>query len=154
MELVFVGVTASANSSRDRIQAFLIELCFLLLTSSSGADLCITYPGYCRRNFNAAGMEGLEDLLQNFSLSSKELGGANPGQEDIRKVILNCQRSLIGKVIGGKMVNYVGMKNFVNQEGNEEFNAEMLEINQANNREEKGKDSCLELDIIGGLAIP
>ncbi|KAL3530016.1 hypothetical protein ACH5RR_009338 [Cinchona calisaya] len=60
-------------------------------------------------------MEGLEDLMQNFTLSSKELEGVDLRQKNVQSVIHNYQKSLIGKVIGKKLVNIVGMKNFVNQ---------------------------------------
>ncbi|KAL3537343.1 hypothetical protein ACH5RR_000709 [Cinchona calisaya] len=170
-----------------------------ILKGDFGADLRIICTGYSGWNFSAIGMEGLEgleDLLQNISLSSKELGGADLGQEDVRKVIHNCQRSLIRKVIGGedghadKNCKQIGNCNLSNmkpqfgswmrangektsayekhkmgmghqlistnqlQKGNEEINAKMLEINQANSREEKGENSGLELDIIGGFPIP
>ncbi|KAL3500055.1 hypothetical protein ACH5RR_039148 [Cinchona calisaya] len=47
-------------------------------------------------------MEGLEDLLKKFVLSSKGLEGVDLGQKNVQRVIHNFQRSLIGKLIGEK----------------------------------------------------
>ncbi|XP_027072044.1 uncharacterized protein LOC113774451 [Coffea eugenioides] len=51
--------------------------------------------------------------MEKFALSEKELEGANLDVGDIHLGIKECQASLVGKIKGENMVNFVGMKNFV-----------------------------------------
>ncbi|KAL3528146.1 hypothetical protein ACH5RR_012802 [Cinchona calisaya] len=46
--------------------------------------------------------------MKKFSLSLKELEGTDLGHEDVQRVVVDCQKSLIGKVIREKLINYVG----------------------------------------------
>ena len=52
--------------------------------------------------------EQLVDIMENFDLSEKELGGADLDLGDIHLGIKECQVSLVGKVKGEKIVNFVG----------------------------------------------
>ena len=58
--------------------------------------------------------EELAEIMEKFGLSKKELGGANLDIWDIHFGIKECQVSLVGKVKGEKIVNFIGVKNFVN----------------------------------------
>ncbi|KAL3530648.1 hypothetical protein ACH5RR_009970 [Cinchona calisaya] len=60
-------------------------------------------------------MERLEEIMKRFFLPTKEVDGADLGKANVERIIRDCQKSLIGKVIGEKLINFVGMKNFVNQ---------------------------------------
>ena len=59
-------------------------------------------------------MEGdLSELLQKFSLEGNELLGTTPELEDLHNGVRACDGSLIGRVIGEKVANFTGVKNFV-----------------------------------------
>ncbi|XP_027061100.1 uncharacterized protein [Coffea arabica] len=58
--------------------------------------------------------EELADIMQKFVLSEKELGGTALDLDDVDKGIKECQHSLVGKIVGEKIVNFVGVKNFAN----------------------------------------
>ncbi|KAK6114965.1 hypothetical protein DH2020_007234 [Rehmannia glutinosa] len=65
-----------------------------------------------RYNSRIPGMESDIALkLQKFSLSVKEQLGVDIEDEDIVKSKDECKRSLFGKVLGNKKVNYTGLKN-------------------------------------------
>ena len=57
--------------------------------------------------------EELAEILQNFDLSSAELQTTTLGHEEIGGGVQECRSSLIGKVVGEKVSNYTGIKNFV-----------------------------------------
>nr|XP_027088489.1 uncharacterized protein LOC113709831 [Coffea arabica] len=57
--------------------------------------------------------EELAEILQSFELSSKELQVTDVGREELAIGIKECQCSLIGKIMGEKIANYTGVKNFV-----------------------------------------
>ncbi|KAL3537579.1 hypothetical protein ACH5RR_000945 [Cinchona calisaya] len=57
----------------------------------------------------------LTELLQKFSLAGKELEGPEFTEEDMQNCILECEKSLIGKIFGDKAVNFLGIRNFVKQ---------------------------------------
>ncbi|KAL3498272.1 hypothetical protein ACH5RR_041004 [Cinchona calisaya] len=57
----------------------------------------------------------LEKFMSKFSISEEELDGINLDKEDIQKVVANCQKSLLGKVIGEKQINFVSNKSYANQ---------------------------------------
>ena len=52
--------------------------------------------------------EQLVDIMEKFDLLEKELGGADLDLGDIYLGIKECQVSLVGKVKGEKIVNFVG----------------------------------------------
>lgn len=59
-------------------------------------------------------MEGdLTDLLQRFSLEGNEISGAKLELEDLSSGVKDCKGSLIGRIMGEKIVNFTGVKNFV-----------------------------------------
>ena len=59
-------------------------------------------------------MEGdLSELLQKFSLAGNELSGATLELEDLHYGVRECEGSLIGRVMGEKVANFTGVKNFV-----------------------------------------
>nr|XP_027118509.1 uncharacterized protein LOC113735714 [Coffea arabica] len=59
-------------------------------------------------------MEGdLTELLQKFSLAGNELSGAILNLEDLNSGIKECEGSLIGRIMGEKVANFTGVKNFV-----------------------------------------
>ena len=57
--------------------------------------------------------EELASIMQRFALSEQELGGTALELGDANTGIQECQLSLVGRVIGEKMINFVGVKNFV-----------------------------------------
>ena len=57
--------------------------------------------------------EELTEILQKFALSTKEMGGTALDLGDADNGIMECQSSLVGKIHGEKVVNFVGVKNFV-----------------------------------------
>ena len=57
--------------------------------------------------------EDIVDILQSFNLSNKELQVTEMGSEELSLGIKECQSSLLGKIVGEKIANYTGVKNFV-----------------------------------------
>ena len=57
--------------------------------------------------------EDITDILRSFTLSSKELQITEVGRDELSSGITECQSSLIGKIVGEKVANYTGVKNFV-----------------------------------------
>ena len=57
--------------------------------------------------------EELAVIMQKFALSELEMGGRTLELGDADTGVQECQLSLVGKVIGEKIVNFVGVKNFV-----------------------------------------
>ena len=55
----------------------------------------------------------LAEIMQNFDLLSVELQATSLGTEEIVGGLSECKVSLIGKVMGEKVSNYTGVKNFV-----------------------------------------
>ncbi|KAL3502627.1 hypothetical protein ACH5RR_037076 [Cinchona calisaya] len=86
-------------------------------------------------------MEGLEEIMKRFSLSSKEVDVVDLGKTNVERIIRDCQKSLIEKVIGEKLINFVGMKNFVNQVGSiiGGTAGEVLEVLMSETGGKKGK---------------
>nr|XP_027093820.1 uncharacterized protein LOC113714231 [Coffea arabica] len=58
--------------------------------------------------------DALERAFQNFDLSETELGGVDLSGEDLEEGVSECQGSLVGKLIGEKIANFTGLKNFTN----------------------------------------
>ncbi|XP_027152250.1 uncharacterized protein LOC113752331 [Coffea eugenioides] len=59
-------------------------------------------------------MEGeLSDILQKFSLEGNELVGLMLEGEDFQTGVRACENSIIGRVLGEKVINFTGIKNFV-----------------------------------------
>ena len=59
-------------------------------------------------------MEGeLSDILQKFSLEGNELVGLTLEGEDFQTGVRACENSIIGRVLGEKVINFTGIKNFV-----------------------------------------
>ena len=58
--------------------------------------------------------DALERAFQNFDLSETELGGVDLSGEDLEEGVTECQGSLVGKLIGEKIANFTGLKNFAN----------------------------------------
>nr|XP_027087572.1 uncharacterized protein LOC113709019 [Coffea arabica] len=58
--------------------------------------------------------DALERAFQNFDLSKTELGGVDLSGEDLEDGVTECQGSLVGKLIGEKIANFTGLKNFTN----------------------------------------
>lgn len=58
--------------------------------------------------------EDLTEIMRRFDLGDKELEGPNLDLGDIDTGVKECKGSLVGKFKGEKIVNYVGVKNFVN----------------------------------------
>nr|XP_027070949.1 uncharacterized protein LOC113695926 [Coffea arabica] len=57
--------------------------------------------------------EEIADILKGFTLSSKEMQVTEVGTEELTLGIKECQGSLLGKIVGEKIANYTGVKNFV-----------------------------------------
>ena len=58
--------------------------------------------------------EELTRAFSKFELSSTELGGVDLCSEDVSEGVKDCRRSLVGRLIGTKVANYTGVKNFTN----------------------------------------
>nr|XP_027062865.1 uncharacterized protein LOC113689269 [Coffea arabica] len=54
------------------------------------------------------------DIMHKFVLSERELCGTAIELGDADTGVQECQMSLVGKVVGEKIINFVGVKNFVN----------------------------------------
>ena len=72
--------------------------------------------------------EELADAISKFALSEKELEGTDLGSEEIDRGILECQLSLVGRIRGEKVVNFVGVKNFVNSAWGYPRNLRIIEL--------------------------
>ncbi|XP_027178169.1 uncharacterized protein LOC113777336 [Coffea eugenioides] len=57
--------------------------------------------------------EEITEILQKFALSTKELGGTELELGDVSPSVKECEESLVGKIKGEKVINFVGVKNFV-----------------------------------------
>ena len=56
--------------------------------------------------------EEIAEILQKFVLSTKELGGTEIDLGDIGQSVKECEESLVGKIKGEKIINFVRVKNF------------------------------------------
>ena len=56
----------------------------------------------------------LKRAFKKFDLSETELEGIDLSSEDIKKGVQDCSGSLVGKLIGEKVANFTGVKNFTN----------------------------------------
>ena len=57
--------------------------------------------------------EELAEILESFELSNKERGETELDLGDVGTSVKECKESLVGKVMGEKIINFVGVKNFV-----------------------------------------
>ena len=57
--------------------------------------------------------EEITEILQRFDLSTKERGETEIDLGDVGPSVKECKESLVGKVMGEKIINYVGVRNFV-----------------------------------------
>ena len=57
--------------------------------------------------------EELIKIIQKFALTNKEIWGVDLDLSDIDSEIKECQGSWVGRIMGEKVVNFVGVKNFV-----------------------------------------
>ncbi|KAL3511205.1 hypothetical protein ACH5RR_030606 [Cinchona calisaya] len=73
-------------------------------------------------------VEELGEILQRFSLFAEELSGTDLHQGELQKGIVACQESLIGKIIGDKQANFVGVKNFATQVWGFPVNFSVIEL--------------------------
>ena len=58
--------------------------------------------------------EALERAFKKFDLFETELEGIDLSSEDIKKGVQDCSGSLVGKLMGEKVANFTGVKNFTN----------------------------------------
>ncbi|XP_071920723.1 uncharacterized protein [Coffea arabica] len=59
-------------------------------------------------------MEGdLSEFMQKFSLADNELSGATLELEDLHNGVRECECNLIGRLMGEKVANFTGVKNFM-----------------------------------------
>ena len=72
--------------------------------------------------------EKLEDAIRKFALSDKELESTDLGGEELDGGIQECQLSLVGRIKGEKVVNFVGVKNFVNSAWGYPRNLRIIEL--------------------------
>ena len=93
-------------------------------------------------------MEGdLIELLQRFSLEGNEISGAKLELEDLTSGVKDCKGSLIGRIMGEKIANFTGVKNFVTAAWSYPRNLTVMELGpnvlQFNipNQEDKEKNS-------------
>nr|XP_027123791.1 uncharacterized protein LOC113740376 [Coffea arabica] len=57
--------------------------------------------------------EEIADILQRFVLSIKERGETELDLGDVGPSVKECKESLVGKIMGEKIINFVGVKIFV-----------------------------------------
>ena len=57
--------------------------------------------------------EEITEILQRFVLSTKERGETELDLGDVAPSVKECKESLVGKIMDEKIINFVGMKNFV-----------------------------------------
>ncbi|KAL3534612.1 hypothetical protein ACH5RR_003073 [Cinchona calisaya] len=72
--------------------------------------------------------EELEEIWKKFSLSVDELSGGDIVNEDVQKSISECKKCLLGRIFGQKAINFVGVKNFVNQVWGSPKNLVVIEL--------------------------
>lgn len=58
--------------------------------------------------------ENLARAFDKFDLSEKEVVGIDLSNEDIQESVRDCSGSLVGRLVGEKVANYTGVKNFTN----------------------------------------
>ncbi|KAL3518513.1 hypothetical protein ACH5RR_021102 [Cinchona calisaya] len=59
--------------------------------------------------------EEIEEIMQRFTLLAEKISRANLYSGDIKRNVDDCQKSLIGKFIAEKQINFMAIKNFANQ---------------------------------------
>ncbi|KAL3531307.1 hypothetical protein ACH5RR_010629 [Cinchona calisaya] len=94
--------------------------------------------------------EELEEIMQRFSLSSKEVTAADLGEEDVKMVVFNYRKSLIGKIIGEKIGNFVGVENFFNQVWSFPKNLRIVEIGANLSQFHFDNENELKKALLGG----
>ncbi|KAL3527635.1 hypothetical protein ACH5RR_012291 [Cinchona calisaya] len=89
----------------------LVEFNFLVLVSWVCASVCFDLGGMASEQ----SMDKITNVLEKFSLSAKELEGiCLEEDDDVSRSKNTSQKSLFGRIVGDKMANFVGVKNFVN----------------------------------------
>lgn len=58
--------------------------------------------------------EALERAFKKFDLLEAEIGGIDLCREDIKEGVKHCSGSLVDRLIGEKVANFIGLKNFTN----------------------------------------
>lgn len=58
--------------------------------------------------------DDLADILQRFELSREETTGIELQGTDVKQSVEECTLSLVGKILGEKIANFTGLKNYVN----------------------------------------
>ncbi|XP_027151948.1 uncharacterized protein LOC113752002 [Coffea eugenioides] len=58
--------------------------------------------------------EVLVSALKRFDLSEKEVEGIDLDDEDVELSVQDCRGSLVGRIMGDKIANFTGVKNFTN----------------------------------------
>ena len=72
--------------------------------------------------------EELEDVLRKFDLSEKEVACIQIEGEDTFQGVEICRMSIIGKVIGKKVANIIGIKSFTSNMWMFAKNVKVVEI--------------------------
>ncbi|KAL3497847.1 hypothetical protein ACH5RR_040579 [Cinchona calisaya] len=88
----------------------LIEFNFHDLASWVCASVCFELLGMAFEQ----SVDKITNVLENFDLSAKKLGGICLEEDDVSRSKNTCKKSLFGRIVGDKMANFVGVKNFVN----------------------------------------
>nr|XP_027076011.1 uncharacterized protein LOC113699853 [Coffea arabica] len=94
-------------------------------------------------------MEGeMSNILQKFSLEENELVGLTLEGEDFQTGLRACENSIIGRVLGEKVINFTGIKNFVAVAWGYPRNLSVVELGpnvfQFNIQNSKDKDRIVE----------
>lgn len=94
--------------------------------------------------------EELTRAFSKFELSATELEGVDLCPEDICEGVQDCRQSLVGRLIGEKVANFTGIKNFTNHAWGYPRNLTVTELgpNIFQFRLEKGEDR--EKILMGG----
>ncbi|XP_071933726.1 uncharacterized protein [Coffea arabica] len=93
-------------------------------------------------------MEGtLTEAFKRFDLSNKERGGIDLETEDVLAGVQECKLSLVGRIMGKKVANFTGVKNYTSHVWGYPRNLHVVELGpnvfQFNFAEDKDKDKAL-----------
>ena len=92
-------------------------------------------------------VETLTKAFQRFDLSNKEIGGIDQDDDDVQVGMEECKLSLVGRIMGEKMANSTGVKNYTQHVWGYPRNLQIIELGlnvfQFNFEEEKDKKRAL-----------
>ncbi|XP_027101468.1 uncharacterized protein [Coffea arabica] len=89
----------------------------------------------------------LTKAFQRFDLSNKEMAGIDLETEDVLERVEECKLSLVGRIMGEKVPNFTGVKNYTSHMWGYPRNLHVVELGpsvfQFNFAEDKDKDKAM-----------